>query len=145
MESHSQPSPASDPLRAEASSEPNPSALRRISGLIALVVVLGLWAVLAWRTPTSTFHFAPIIAAGSLPVVQRMNTTRLPLGLAARQSALGVGSTLLVGVALHISNRLEGPTFWTEGGAIYEVLGFAAVGGVFGLWYASRAEASSQG
>lgn len=92
-----------------------------------------VWAALAWRSPTSTFHFAPFVAVVVGPYVVRTKAAPERLGSAAIVAAAsgivvaGV-SALLVG-----ADRLRGPTFWSDSGAFAEALVFTAFGGLIGF------------
>lgn len=99
----------------------------------ATTIVAGaLWAVLAIRTPTNTFHFAPIIVAAAWPVIARgsqARTTRQAVATASSSTAIALG----IGVALWATDRLRGPTLWHSGPAITETVLFALLGGAIGL------------
>jgi len=49
----------------------------------------------------------------------------------------------VTGLALEAAGKLDGPTFWSDDGAIVEVLIFAAVGTLYGLrgWVTQRSVA----
>lgn len=99
----------------------------------ATLAATTLWAVLAWRTPTSTFHFAPIVALAVGPWVARARLGRHSFRPAVITVAI---STLIVlgAVALLASQqRMLGPTFWSEDGALGEAILFAAGAAVAAL------------
>jgi hypothetical protein len=110
-------------------------------GVLAPVAAALVWAVLAVRTPTSTFHFAPLVVAVVWPVFGRIGDGGPPAG----RESLVVGASggviaVIAGLGLQAAGKLEGPTFWSESGAIVEVLIFAAVGTLYGLrgWITQR-------
>lgn len=91
-----------------------------------------LWLILALRTPTNTFHFAPIIVAAAWPMVARgsvASTTRRAWSLA------GAGTTfaLAIGFFLWATDHLQGPALWHVGPALIEVVLFALLGGAIGV------------
>lgn len=98
-----------------------------VAGL-ATAVVAGLWFVLAWRTPTSTFHFAPLIAGGIGPISVRSYlaapTRRVVATILGMCAA--IVSAAIAGLAAF--DRLRGPTFWSPEGALTEVVLFAGIG-----------------
>ncbi|MDX2379618.1 MAG: hypothetical protein QNM02_07660 [Acidimicrobiia bacterium] len=87
----------------------------------------------AVRTPTSTYHFAPLILALVLPFASRSSPighSRRPVG--AFIASIGGVLAALIGLGLAWTGNLEGPTLWGEGGALVEVLTFSAVGVLIG-------------
>lgn len=97
-----------------------------------------VWAVLAWRTPTSTFHFAPLIVAAAWPVVARSYGERHDRPQAGMVAASAAGLAMVTGLVLLAAGRLEGPTFWSDGGAIVEVALAAVLGGAYGFRVLTR-------
>ena len=99
----------------------------RLSAIAVSAVAALFWVLLAWRTPTSTYHFAPIVVALAGPVMANQRSFRLslasalPLVLAA--TALAVASLLVLGIA----DKLRGPTFWSHDGAALEAALFTGV------------------
>lgn len=91
-----------------------------------------LWFLLAIRTPTNTFHFAPIIVAAAWPVVARGSSARTAseaIITASASTAIALG----IGFGLWGTDRLSGPTLWHGGAAIAETVLFALMGGAVGL------------
>lgn len=101
----------------------------------SLAVALAWVALAAWR-PESTYHLAPLVAAGAWPWLLR----RGPLRVAPRDAALGAVAatalTIVVGVGLALVGRLDGPTLWGSGHALVEVVIAAPVGATVGYRYA---------
>lgn len=99
----------------------------------AATVLTGiLWVALAIRTPTNTFHFAPIIVAAAWPLVARdsqARTTRQAIATASASTALALG----IGLALWATDRLRGPTLWNDGPTTTEIVLFSLLGGTIGL------------
>ncbi|MEE9415543.1 MAG: hypothetical protein V3V01_09680 [Acidimicrobiales bacterium] len=114
------------------------SLLDRFAGPGASLVGAVLWLGLALRTPTSTFHFAPLIVAGVWPVVRRSMGRRLETVEAAKVAVASGGLALLVGLTLLIADSLKGPSLWSEDDAFLEVVLFAILGAAFGFRVASR-------
>jgi protein-S-isoprenylcysteine O-methyltransferase Ste14 len=85
--------------------------------------------VLAWRTPTSTHHFAPLVVAaawGFLADAQGPSASR-------RAAAAGVAVAVITLIVLGVTGHLSGPTLWHSRPSWPELLGFAALGGVITL------------
>lgn len=117
-------------------------ASRSESGPLALtvgitVIVAGLWIWLATRTPTSTFHLAPLITALAGPAVLRSSPvgTRSSLTVV---SLIGTGVATLAGLYLWMTDSLVGPTFFSETGAPIETALMIAIGSAIGLLLARR-------
>jgi len=99
----------------------------------ATIAVIVIWSFLANRSPDLTYHFAPIIAALSGPWLAQATVGRQHMGATAAATGLSVALVLIAGFVLAATDRLQGPTFWSEDGAIVEVVIFALIGGVIGL------------
>lgn len=87
-----------------------------------------VWVVAAAAQPTSTYHLAPLLLAGSIPVV----TGASGLPERATHAVLGAGLAATVSVALAALGWMLGPTLLPYGGPLAEALTFAAVGSVAG-------------
>jgi len=103
-----------------------------ITGIGALVFVLSVWAFLANRNPTLTYHFAPLIAVLVWPYLSRDDVTAAGSTARAGLSNLAVSA---VAFALAGAGRMEGPTFWGSGAGffntpLFEALLFASIGAV---------------
>lgn len=99
------------------------------------IAVSLIWVVLAWRTPTSTFHFAPIIAGAVGPYAAKSTAGSLPRGRGLQVAAASLAAVTSAIVLLAVADRLQGPTFWSEDGAWIEAAIFALIGAVIGLGY----------
>lgn len=101
------------------------------SGLLAGGLLAAVWTIAALAQPTSTYHLAPILIAGAVPVLGRRTgapMSRLVLAAAAGGMIAASGTVLLAGFDL-----LQGPTLLPYGGALAEALTFTAAGAVGGL------------
>lgn len=96
----------------------------------ATLAVIAIWSFLANRNPDLTYHFAPVIGAVTGPWLVQSTLGRQPAGRTAAAVATSIALVLITGFALHASDRLLGPTFWSPDGAIVEVVLFALAGGV---------------
>jgi len=103
-----------------------------LSGVVALA-----WIVLAWRSPTLTYHFAPLIGGAVGPLSLRT------LGRADAQIGRTVGALVLammlgVTLILEVAGRQEGPNFLEVGPAWPEAVLFAVLGTAVGVRAATR-------
>lgn len=114
--------------------------------LLLTAAVLAVWAFLANRNPTLTYHFAPLIAAVAGPWLARSTHGHLDLVPAMAVVLPGLVATIAVAAALHATDRLLGPTFWSPDGAVGEAIIFAGAGSLGALALLARpagAEAAS--
>jgi hypothetical protein len=103
------------------------------SGIIAAVVAASGWIALALRSPSNTYHFAPLVVALAVPVASR-SVSREQLG---RWTKVFIGSAgglaaALIGLWLAWTGNLEGPALWGGSGALVEVLVFSLGGALVG-------------
>ena len=101
-----------------------PTKTRALAAAATVATTL-VWLALAWRTPTSTFHFAPIVALGIGPwIVKSQAGRQQPVSAVA---TVGI-SLAIVGIAIAVlttQDRMLGPTFWSESGATGEAILFS--------------------
>ncbi len=103
-----------------------------ISGLVALA-----WIGLAARSPTLTFHFAPLIAAAAWPAALRGGRPLRVAPIDAARGAAGAAGMTFVAMAILLAfDWMRGPTFWDSGPAVIEVVPMVLVGAVGGYRYA---------
>lgn len=103
-----------------------------ITGLVAIA-----WVGLSARSPTLTYHFAPLIGAAAWPAALRGGRPVRVSPLDARRAAIGAAAlTYLATAVLLVFDWLRGPTFWDSGPAIVEVVPMVLVGAVGGYRYA---------
>lgn len=111
---------------------------RTVAVLSAVALAAG-WAVLAWRSPFSTRHFAPLLVAMSTPVMLRHRIGRVAAFEARALTILSVSLAIMTALGLSIADKMQGPSFWSAGGALVEALLLAIVGGVAGMAVIERA------
>ncbi len=101
------------------------------SGFFAGSLLAAVWAVAAVAQPTSTYHLAPILIAGIVPILARSSSRSMPRLIAS--AAAGGAVALVASVALVTFDLLRGPTLLPYGGAFAEAITFTAIGAVAGL------------
>jgi hypothetical protein len=113
--------------------------LRQNFEVLVAVAAAVMWLLLALNTPTNTYHFAPVVVAGVLPVARRMRLeASLPRSDALGWATLGVLIADAMGLILLLSDSLQGPDLFGGNQAEIETFVFAAIGGVIGALWASR-------
>jgi hypothetical protein len=92
-----------------------------------------IWVLLAWRSPTSTFHFAPIVIVLAGPFVTKQRSDDSGFG----NALIPVGASGLTALAalalLALAGKLEGPTFWSDDGAGLEAAAFIGASAIVGF------------
>ena len=110
-----------------------------VRGAIYSAVVGVVWIVLAWRNPSLTYHFAPLIGAAAWPLSLRTQGRRHITD--ARLGGLGgFGVMTVVTVILLIAGRMDGPNFLHVGPAWPEAILFAVIGAALAVRVATREE-----
>jgi hypothetical protein len=108
---------------------------RRGAVLTGLVCVV--WILLANRSPSLTYHFAPPIAAVLWPLSLRSRGRRT-----FRDAAVGAAGAsalvLVTSLGIHLTDQMTGPTFIDRGAALTEAILFLVIGAAFGLRTAIR-------
>ena len=114
---------------------------RRHIGPIASAVVALVWVGLAARRPAAHYHFAPLLVTVAWSYGRRWSLDR-PLNRRETLTSLAGGATVAAGtgLALQITDRLEGVTFWHSGAVLTEVAMMIVLGALWGLWVARRPE-----
>ena len=105
--------------------------------LVLSGAVAAAWIVLAWRSPTLTYHFAPLIGGAVGPLSLRSHgraEAQLTKMVAGIVLAMMLGVTLL----LEVAGRQEGPNFLESGPAWPEAVLFSLVGVAVGANAAAR-------
>lgn len=98
-----------------------------------------LWLLLATRTPTTTYHLAPLVVAAAGPVTRRL-LTGTPLSRRAA-ATLGAVSLLIAAAATAVAQwrgLFAGPDVTGGDGALAETVVVVAVGAGLGWWLARR-------
>ena len=117
---------------------------RHWRGLVTALIVAVVWWILAARTPSSTFHFAPSVLAAAWVVVEASGAIGVTRATAVRLSIAGFVFAAAETLLLEAATLLEGPIFWDHGDeapVVLEHLLFAALGAVVGVVGALRATA----
>lgn len=103
-----------------------------LSGGVGLV-----WIVLAWRSPTLTYHFAPLIGGAVGPLSLRTRG-QADAAIARATGGMVLAMMLAVTLLLEIADRQEGPNFLEMGPAWPEAVLFAVIGVLVGSRAATR-------
>jgi hypothetical protein len=109
----------------------------RWAGPLASVVLAGLWTALTTWRPSVTYHLAPLLLAAAWPYVARAVDGRLERPRAWRAAAGGAAVSLSAAAALWATGHLDGPTLWSESGALAESVLAGVLGAGWGLWSAT--------
>ncbi|MGH3951381.1 MAG: hypothetical protein ACRDSE_20065 [Pseudonocardiaceae bacterium] len=119
------------------------------TGLPFLLGIAAVWLTLAVTSPSTTYHFAPMIMAAAVPVARRSRTGgRLAWRELAVAAAAGVVASLSVTILLVSLDALSGPTFFGTPGAVRETLVMTGLGALIGLligsWRTSRSSTTAR-
>jgi glutaredoxin-like protein len=106
------------------------------------VAALGLallWGLLAVRTPTTTYHLAPLLVAGAAPMAGRWRL-RAPVRsrVALAWAVLGLLVALAAAAVLALRGLLAGPDITGGNAAVAETVLLAVLGAALGWWLARR-------
>jgi len=118
--------------------------IRKLYGLLAALTFGVVWAYLAAGTPTSTYHFAPLIVAGAWVAVDGARGAGLTQRRVVNEATGGAALAIAVTLILEVKGDLSGPTFWEHGAdapVVLEHVLFAVLGAVLGASYALRVAA----
>lgn len=110
--------------------------IRENNGRDALLVGTGLalvWVVAATIRPGATFHLAPVLVAGSIPMLTATTAT----ADYAKAALLGIAVALLTTSALAPLDLLRGPSLLPIGGAALEAVVFAVGGAILAFTIAT--------
>lgn len=99
--------------------------------LLTSVTITTVWTGLALRSPTLTYHFAPLLAAAAWPVVARAARGRATVAVGLRAAGGGLLVAVLATAELHSLDALRGPAL-IGGSATTEAFLNAAVGAAWG-------------
>ena len=92
-----------------------------------------LWAVLAWNSPSTTYHLAPLLVAGVAPVALLLGDERSPWQAILGAGVVGASLALITTAGLGLADRLIGPSLLPAGGAVVEAVVFASLGAALGV------------
>lgn len=107
-----------------------------------IVAALGcalLWGLLAVRTPTTTYHFAPLLVAGAAAVAGRW-LLRAPVRSLVALNWAAIGLVVALGATAVLAWRglLAGPDITGGSAAVTETVLLTVLGAVLGWWLARR-------
>ncbi|MEM9465712.1 MAG: hypothetical protein AAGA90_10085 [Actinomycetota bacterium] len=115
--------------------------LKTLAGFGACLVAAVVWALLAARSPTSTFHFAPMVVGGLWAGLDGSLGAGLTQRRIVNAAIGGVAIAVATAVILETKGDLDGPTFWDTSDTapvLAEHVVFAVLGGVLGAAVALR-------
>ncbi|MFQ5554364.1 MAG: hypothetical protein ACE5GC_03195 [Acidimicrobiia bacterium] len=109
-----------------------PTHVRRgVSISIGLAV---LWVVVALLRSGTTFHLAPLLVAGALPVVVAFDLEdRISAQHLVLPTVIGLAGALAATALLTLVDEMQGPSLLPFGGAVTEAVLFSVAGAVGGL------------
>ena len=110
---------------------PGRLVVRRAVGYAGALGVI--WLIVAFARPSTTFHLAPLLVAGTLPIVLSSGEPAPGLGRLAGGAGIGAALGLTFTSILTVADRLQGPSLLPAGGAVTESVVFALIGAVGGL------------
>lgn len=84
---------------------------RKYFGLVWALAAVVAWIVLASRTPTSTFHFAPMVVAAIWVVVDGYSESGTTPHRALNEALVGFALATLATIMLKARGDLAGPVF----------------------------------
>lgn len=100
---------------------------------VSSTVALG-WVLMAITHPTTTYHFAPLVAVVVAPFLVRARTQKsIPLRSALVLTSAGVLPALIATAVIESLDALGGPTLIGAGGALVETLVAIAAGLIIGM------------
>jgi len=116
-----------------------PIARRRLQrGLVSTAGLAVVWLIAAIFRPEVTYHLAPFLVAGSLPVAMVVDRDRAPgMKMFALASAVGFVVAVATTALLAAAGWLEGPTLGPFANAGGESVAGAAFGAVTGFLIAT--------
>jgi len=100
-----------------------------VSGAVALG-----WALMASTHPTTTYHFAPVVAVAVLTFYVRARVEQpVPFRIGLNLSAAGALIALITTAVIENLDAPQGPTLWGPGSALAETLVAITAGFLIGL------------
>ena len=129
-----------DPSDSDDPPVPQVHRSPRVAAMISMCIAM-VWSGLAWHSPTTTYHLAPILVAASLPIASRLRAPGpLARRTAWRNASGGAAIGIVAAVGLDAIDWLRGPTVIDHGSALAESALAAIVGA---LWAARTAQRKS--
>ena len=118
----------------------------RLAGLLAALAGAVVWALLAARTPTNTYHFAPMVVAGIWAGLDGSIGAGLTQRRIVTSAFGGLAVAVTTAVILELKGDLAGPVFWDssdDAPVLVEHVVFAVVGALLGAAVALRAASTA--
>jgi hypothetical protein len=115
--------------------------VKRSLGLLVALGAAVAWAVLAARTPSNTYHFAPMVVAAAWVVFDGYRGAGITHRRAVSLASLGFAIAVVATIILEVKGDLDGPVFWEHGDdapVLVEHVLFSFIGAVAGLLLAVR-------
>jgi hypothetical protein len=107
-------------------------------GVLYSVGLTAVWLLAAAIRPEVTYHLAPTLVAGALPVTIVLDRGQDPgVGVLAASAAIGFAIAVITAVLLGAAGWLEGPTIGPFTSGLSESVAGAAFGAVTGLLVAA--------
>ena len=105
-----------------------------MAGAAVSVAIALAWVVLASLSPTTTYHFAPLVATIAAPALGRYRAGHaLGIRSAVLLAVAGAAATSIAALALAMTGRLGGPTLWGTAGSAGETAAAIGIGVMIGL------------
>lgn len=110
-----------------------PSSQLRRAATISLGLAV-LWVVLAFLRSGTTFHLAPILVAGALPVVVAFDVQdQISAQHLVLPTVIGLAGALVTTLILTVADEMTGPSLLPFGGAVTEAAVFSFAGAIGGF------------
>ena len=108
------------------------SQLRRAASISLGLAVL--WIVVALLRSGTTFHLAPILVAGALPVVVAFDAQdQISAQHLVLPTVIGLVGALVTTLILTVADEMSGPSLLPSGGAVTEAVVFSVAGALGGF------------
>lgn len=105
-------------------------------GPASACAVAAAWVVLAMTSPTTTHHFAPLVAAAAWPVARRLTVGhRLRVLLGLRAAAGSIVVTTAAMIILLVTHSLRGPVL-VGATTLVETIAAIVLGSLLGALFA---------
>ncbi len=125
--------------RGESLPTAEPTTGTRWAPVAAALAIATVWLLLAARTPTTTYHLAPLTMAAAAPVVRRwLDGVPLSSRVGAVFALIGLALAVATTTVLAALGMLAGPDVTGRHAPVVESVLAAVIGAVTGWWLARR-------